>query len=106
MYYASSGEGMKLSEVCGMIGESLGRRKTWTVHFPPLSLFAVSTFYEIKKLLTKKNVPYDWSKAAESKNDWYCSSRKAEEQLNFKAKSTIKERIQETTNWYKENKWL
>ncbi|MDR1479806.1 MAG: NAD-dependent epimerase/dehydratase family protein [Planctomycetaceae bacterium] len=106
MYYASGDDGTELSEVGKMIGKSLGRRGVFTVHFPPLTMFVVSTFYEVKKILTGKNVPYDWSKAIESKNNWCCSAQKAKQQLNFKITTTIEERIQETTNWYKEKGWL
>ncbi|MDR1053496.1 MAG: NAD-dependent epimerase/dehydratase family protein [Planctomycetaceae bacterium] len=106
MYYATGDKGTKLSEVGKMIGKSLGRQGVLTIHFLPLTVFVISTFYEVKKILTGKNVPYDWSKAIESKNDWCCSSQKAEQQLNFKITSTLEERIQETTNWYKEKNWL
>ncbi|MDR2170366.1 MAG: NAD(P)-dependent oxidoreductase [Planctomycetaceae bacterium] len=106
LYYAASNDGEKLSDVGKMIGKSFGRNGAWTVHCPPLTILAISTFYEIKKLLTKKNVPYDWAKAIESKNNWRCSPKKSQLQLNFKINKTMEERIQETTNWYKENKWL
>ncbi|MDR2345375.1 MAG: NAD-dependent epimerase/dehydratase family protein [Planctomycetaceae bacterium] len=106
MYYAAAGDGIKLSEVGKMIGRSMGRRNTRTVHCPPLTVLCVSTFYELKKLLTGKNVPYDWSKAFESRNNWCCSAEKAECQLNFKIDKSIEERIQETTQWYKQNNWL
>ncbi|MDR1485849.1 MAG: NAD-dependent epimerase/dehydratase family protein [Planctomycetaceae bacterium] len=105
MYYAACDEGTKLSEIGKLIAGSLGRRGVWTLH-SPLTGLAVSTFYEIKKLLTGQNVPYDWSKATESKNNWCCSVKKAEKQLNFKITTTIEKRIQETTDWYKENGWL
>ncbi|MDR2643129.1 MAG: NAD(P)-dependent oxidoreductase [Planctomycetaceae bacterium] len=106
MYFAASDEGTKLTEIGKIIGNSLGHRNVWTFHCPPLTVLAVSTFYEIKKLFTGRNVPYDWSKAAESKNNWCCSTQKAETQLKFKITKTIEDRIQETTDWYKKNSWL
>jgi nucleoside-diphosphate-sugar epimerase len=106
MYYAASDTGTKLSEIGKMIAKSLGKRRVFTLHCPPLTILTLSTYYEIKKLLTGQNVPYDWSKATESKNNWCCSPQKATTQLNFKITKTIEERIHETTNWYKENNWL
>ncbi|MDR1925162.1 MAG: NAD-dependent epimerase/dehydratase family protein [Planctomycetaceae bacterium] len=106
LYFAAADEGTKLSDVGKMIGKSLGKRRTLILHCPPLTVLTLSTFYEIKKFLTGKNVPYDWSKATESKNNWCCSTKKAETQLNFKVTTPIETRIHETTNWYTEHKWL
>lgn len=37
---------------------------------------------------------------------WVCSSDKAEQMLGFKAKTNLKEGMEWTANWYRQNKWL
>lgn len=105
IYFASSDAGRKLSEIGRLIGQSLGNSRTPAVRCPPMVLWLVSSFYEMKKYWTGKPQPLDWEKARESLSHWTCSPEKACLQLNFSPKP-LDERINQTTQWFIENGWL
>ena len=104
MYFASSDEGRKLSEIGHMIGRCMGKHQIRTRCFP-IALWTVATFYETKKRLTGKVQPLDWEKTWESLHHWTCSSEKAKTQLNF-VPLPMEERIRQTAQWFVENDWL
>ena len=105
VYFASSDEGRKLTEVGHLIGRSFGRNGIRATCCPPAAVWMISTFYEVKKFCTGKAQPLDWGKAWESLHHWSCSSEKARTQLHFSPKP-LEERICQTTQWFSENGWL
>ncbi|MCL2745076.1 MAG: NAD-dependent epimerase/dehydratase family protein [Planctomycetaceae bacterium] len=106
IYLASNGAGRKLSEVGREIGKALGRKRTIGFRCPPMAVVAVSTYYEMLKRLTGKDQPYDWAKALESLRNWIASPEKTEEELGFVPLCSFAERIQQTADWYRQEKWL
>ena len=105
VYFASCDAGRKLSEIGRLIGRSFGRERVRAVQCPPLAVWAISSFYEIKMRLTGKTQPFDWAKAWESFHHWTCSPEKACTQLDFSPKP-LEERIEQTTQWFTEKGWL
>ena len=105
IYFASCGEGQRLSEIGRLIGRSLGKDNILAVHCPPIVLWMVSSFYEAKKCYTSEPQPLDWAKAWEALHHWTCSPEKAYTQLSFSPKP-LEERITQTTQWFLENGWL
>jgi len=105
IYFASSDEGRKLSEIGRLIGQSVGRDRTRAIHCGPIILWTVATFYELKKRLTGRAQPIGWEKTWESLHHWTCSPEKAKTQLNF-APQPLEERINQTTQWYADQGWL
>lgn len=106
IYFAADNNGMSLSEVGRTIGLVLGRKQIRIIHCLPLTLFSISTFYELLKWFTEINSPYDWAKAWESLHHWRCSPEKAQQQLGFSPRASFAERIDQTARWYKEHHWL
>lgn len=105
IYFAACDDGRNLSEVGCLIGRSFGKDRIRVVQCPPLAVWTVSAFYEIKMWLTDKTQPFDRAKALESMHHWTCSPEKACTQLNFSPKP-LEERINQTTQWFEENGWL
>ena len=104
IYFASCDDGRKLSEIGCLIGRSFGKEHVRAVRCPPMAVWAVSTYYELKMRLTSKTQPFDWAKAWESLYHWTCSPEKACSQLNF-APKPLDERINQTSQWFVENGW-
>jgi len=104
IYFASSDEGRRLSEIGPLIGQSVGRNRIRTRNLP-IALWTVSTYYEVKKWLSGKAQPLDWETMWESLHHWTCSPEKAKTQFHF-APKLLEERINQTTRWYEENGWL
>ena len=105
IYLASSDTGRKMSEIGHIIAGSLGKDRVCTVHCTPIPLWAISTFYEVKKWCTGHMQPFDWEKAWEALHHWTCSPEKAQSQLNF-SPQPLEKRIYQTTQWFSENGWL
>jgi nucleoside-diphosphate-sugar epimerase len=106
IYFAADNDGIHLSEAGRTIGLALGKQRIHTVRCLPVTLFSVSTFYELLKWFTENNSPYDWAKAWESLHHWRCSPEKSHQQLGFFPLASFAERIGQTARWYKEHHWL
>ena len=106
IYFASVGNGFNLDEIGREIGRSLGRKRTMTIKTPPVGVWVVASYFELLKRTTGKPQPYDWAKAHESFHNWCGSPEKAEAELSFTPLTTITERFDQTTRWYRENGWL
>ena len=104
IYFASSDEWLKLSEIGRLIGLAVGRNHVRTVYCLPIPLWTIATFYEMKKRCTKKPQPFDWEKAWESLHHWTCSPEKAQTQLGF-SPQPLAERFNQTALWFAENGW-
>ena len=105
IYFASADEGRKWSEICRLIGQSLGRDKVRAVNCGPIGLWVLSTFYEAKKRWSGKAQPLDWEKARESLLHWTCSPEKVKTQFGF-SPQPLEERIRQTTQWFVEHGWF
>ncbi|MDR2755578.1 MAG: NAD(P)-dependent oxidoreductase [Planctomycetaceae bacterium] len=106
IYFAADNGGIHLSEAGQEIAHALGKQRIRTIRCLPITLFTVSTFYELLKWFTEMNSPYDWAKAWESLHHWRCSPEKAQQQLGFSPLVPFSERIDQTTRWYREHHWL
>lgn len=105
IYFASGDEGRPFSEIGRLISQSVRKKDVRVVRCPPLAVFAVSTFYEMKQWWSGRPQPLDWAKAWESLHHWTCSPEKAKTQLYF-SPSPLEERINQTAQWFMENGWL
>lgn len=103
VYFASTDKGRPLSEIGREIGRSLGLKKTVPMPCPPLAVWVVSTYYEALKRVKGEPQPYDWAKAKESLNHWYCTPEKSERKLGFSPLKPFSERMDQTAAWYREN---
>ncbi|MDR2114980.1 MAG: NAD(P)-dependent oxidoreductase [Planctomycetaceae bacterium] len=106
IYFAADNDGIYLSKVGREIGLALGKQQIRNIHCLPLTIFTISTFYEILKQFAKTNSPYDWAKAWESLHHWRCSPEKSQQQLGFSPLVPFSERIAQTAHWYREHNWL
>lgn len=90
------------------IGQALGREKTRVLRVPPVGVWGVGIFGEIRKWLTGRiNEPVDLNKAREAlSGPWICSNDKITQQLNFTPERSFDERLAQTANWYRAHKML
>ncbi|MDR3182338.1 MAG: NAD-dependent epimerase/dehydratase family protein [Planctomycetaceae bacterium] len=105
IYFASCDDGRLLSEIALQVRRALGKKRVIPVPCPPAAVLTISTFYEIVKRTTGKDVPFDWAKAYESLHHWTCSPEKAKTQLGF-SPLPLEQRIAETIRWYQDKHWL
>jgi nucleoside-diphosphate-sugar epimerase len=105
IYFASCDEGHPLQDIALGVRRALGKKRVIPITCPPMAVWAISGFYEIRKMCTGSAVPFDWAKAYESLHHWTCTSAKAAQQLGFAAQP-LDDRIRQTIAWYLDNDWL
>ena len=105
IYFASSDDGRRLSEIGRLIGQAVGREQIKIMRCPPMVCLAVSTYYEVLQWWSGKPQPFGWAKAWEAWHHWTCSPEKAKTQLNF-SPQPLEMQIRQTAQWYVENNWL
>jgi len=80
---------------------------TFKIHLPVSVIKVVAGIAEGVSKITKKPSALNIEKLNElTAANWICSIEKAQQELEFKPKYDLNSGLEETLNWYKENKWL
>jgi len=80
---------------------------TFKIHLPVSVIKVVAGIAEGVSKITKKPSALNIEKLNElTAANWICSIEKAQQELEFKPKYDLSSGLEETLNWYKENKWL
>jgi len=80
---------------------------TFKIHLPVGIIKIVAGIAEGVSKITKKPSALNIEKLNElTAANWICSIEKAQQELEFKPKYDLNSGLEETLNWYKENKWL
>ncbi len=91
----------------GKISAEAAGKKILTLKVPHTLLYIVGGVSQFFGKFSKKPPTLSIEKASEiSQSSWSCSSQKAMDELGYKEQYTIKEGIEETITWYKQQKWL
>ena len=81
--------------------------KTFKIHLPVSVIKIVAGIAEGVSKFTKKPSALNVEKLNElTAANWICSIEKAQQELDFKPQYDLSSGLEETLNWYKENKWL
>ncbi len=105
-YFACSDDHYSWDELFSAIASAMGKNRYLNLKLPEMTAFPVAFFSELTAKLTKKPALLNFQKIIEMKQDnWICS--------NYLLKSTgwepsysLKEGMEETVKWYRENNWL
>lgn len=89
-----------------IVAKGLGKSAR-TVKIPFPALFLAALAFDLSSRVSKKPSPLNLYKFKEMKQKgWVADTTKAKELLSFYPKYSLQEAIQETIDWYLENKWL
>ncbi len=105
-YFVSSEEFYTWDRVLPVIGKAFGKGmlKIKIPHAVVLTLAGISEFFG--KFSSKPPV-FNYEKGIDFiQTYWTCSVEKARKDFGYRQKLSLEEGIQDTVNWYKENKWL
>lgn len=106
-YFAACERDVTFAEWGRMIGDSLGRRQTRVLHVGPVIRWTVAGMATVVSRLSGRPWYFNLDKAREAgAGSWTCSPGAAVLDLGFKVAAPLRERIDQTVRWYRENGWL
>ena len=106
-YFAACDEHPTFGQLGKMIGTALGRRSTLVmpVAVPVASVIAGIT--EAATQICRRPFYFKFDKFREARaGAWTCSPEKARKELGFSPGAPLAERLRQTVQWYRREKWL
>lgn len=105
-YYVAFSECPSYGELGKLMGQALGHR-TLVIPVAPPVVWTVALCGELTGRIRGRPVVFHLDKAREAlAGSWICSPEKARQQLGFSTPHTLLERLQQTVEWYRREKWL
>lgn len=106
IYFMANDERYSMEYLAHLIAATL-RKKRITLHIPDIMIYLLATISEYLAWLKGSPTIFNRQKALEAAQPyWVCNSSRARKELGFRQKITIQEGIQQTLDWYFQNKWL
>ena len=106
-YFAACERDVTIAEWGRMIGDALGRRRTWVFHAGPVIRWTVASVATVVSRLCGQPWYFNMDKAREAgAGTWTCSAEAAVHDLGFTVGASLRDRIHQTVCWYRENGWL
>lgn len=106
-YFAACERDVTFAEWGRMVGDALGRRRTWVLHAGPAVRWAVAGVATAISRLRGQAWYFNMDKAREAgAGSWTCSPEAAARDLGFRVGASLSNRIDQTVWWYRENGWL
>jgi len=106
-YFVADGDVYTDKEYTSLVKKVLGKKLVLRIKVPLFILKIVSSIAEDISKITKKpsTLNRDKYKIMKQRN-WECDIEPLKSDLNFKARYNLKEGLEESVRWYKENGWL
>jgi len=106
IYFIANSEIYDWDTIANLTKQIIGKW-TITVRVPHLAIFSIAAISELVSRIQGRAALINFEKARDMvQKNWACSPAKAERELGYKAKLTIRAGIENTIQWYKENKWI
>lgn len=106
-YFVADGDVYTDKEYTSLVKESIGKKHVLSLKIPLWLLKGISVIAESISKITKKpsTLNRDKYKIMKQRN-WECNITPLIEDLDFSPKYNLKRGLEESIEWYKENKWL
>jgi nucleoside-diphosphate-sugar epimerase len=107
LYFVAAEETPRYSELGQIIGTSVGRERVRLIRAPYWSVRLTGLVYESTKYLTGSMPIMNIDKSKEiTAGEWACSSDRLTRDIRFQPAISLRDRIQETADWYFTEGWL
>lgn len=102
-YYAAADETPTYAELGQMIGEVMGRRRTFNVRVPTPAVWCVAAINETISQCIRKPLYLNLDKAREATaGSWTCTAERLKADTGFALRDTLATRLAQTIKWYVE----
>ncbi len=106
-YYVAFDEHPTYAELGRRIGLALGRRRTSVLRAPRLGMWAAAAGSDMLGRATRRPRIFNIDKVREaSAGSWTCSAQAACDELQWSPAATLDERLRQTADWYREQRWV
>jgi nucleoside-diphosphate-sugar epimerase len=107
IYFAAADEVLSYADLGRLIGEVLGVRRVFVVRTPLPMVWMTAGANELFSQILRRPHILNWDKAREAAaGSWACSNRKLRLETGFAPAKSLRERLQQTAQWYKQQGWL
>lgn len=105
-YFIAAEEINNWPQIGEVIAKSFGK-KAFTLRLPHSIVYTVAAFAEVFSMFSSKAATFNIEKAKDFVQEaWTVDVSKAKKDLGYTQKVTLKEGMNRTISWYKDNKWL
>ncbi len=106
-YFAACEEQPTFAELGRLIGHSLGRARTRVMRTGPILLWHAAAMAEVVARLRRRPYIFNFDKAREAwAGHWICSTSAIQNELGFKPRASLAERLAQTSEWYRRQNLL
>jgi nucleoside-diphosphate-sugar epimerase len=106
-YFACDAEYPDYAELGRMIGRALQRRRVWCCHLADPFPWLVAGAVELVSRLRRRADILNLDKMREAHAcSWASSPQAAQQDFGFQPARPLADRLRESADWYRENKWL
>jgi len=106
-YFVPAERDLTFAEMGRIMGTALGRRRTWVIRLPPLTVWTVGLVATALSQLRGEALYFNLDKAREARaGSWTCCGDAAARDLGFAVTASLDERMRQTAHWYREQGWL
>ncbi len=106
-YFLAGGCDPTYAELGRLIGDALGRSRTFVIAFPGPIVWPIAAGGEIWARIRRRAPFAGLDKAREAlAGDWTCSAARAQSDLGFTPRAPITDWLRETVDWYRQQKWI
>lgn len=107
IYFISSDEHQSYADFGRMIAQALGRKGVGIVRIPIPITWLVGALIEMLSSWRRRPSILNLDKVREAAaGSWTCSAEKAKRQLGFNTEASLAERLLQTAQWYRVQRWL
>lgn len=107
VYYATSDEQLKLSEIAQLVAAAVGRRGCRTLRIPPRAAYVAAAVLDAAAYVRSRPFIVSRDKIREATSgSWICSGERLFRETGFRVETPIAERIASTAAWYRDAGWL
>lgn len=106
-YFAACDEYPDYVELGRLMGRALGRQRVFAVRIPRPFMWGMGVANEIVSHLRRRPAMLGLDKVREATAGlWFCSSKRAAEELGFSVSASLGDRFLQTVQWYRQVEWL
>jgi nucleoside-diphosphate-sugar epimerase len=106
-YFADCREQPSYYQLGRLIGDALGKRFVIRIPFGPIVVCGVSLVFDTLARIRRDSAFFSFDKARDAiAGSWICSAEKAASQLGFSVTVPLADRLRQTAEWYRTEKWL
>jgi len=107
IYFVGDDEMPTYADLGRMIGQALGRKRTWIVRVPLRIVRIIGAGTQAVMWIRRKGQFLNLDKVREiTAGSWTCSVEKARAEFGFRTAAPLAERLRETVDWYRQAGWL